>query len=94
MLLHPDSLSELQVLIYDLKVGGYLDMAQPMLSMPPTEVSPILLMFPLAGVEEWEEAGEGDGGKSLTTPLLHASSIDEAWDGIRQNFGKVLNGTL
>ena len=102
MLLQLDSLLELQALIYDLKVGEDLDMTQPMLPIPPTEVSPVLLTFPLAGVEgwegaleeEWEEVGDGDGGKSLTAPLLHASSIDAAWDGIKQNFGKVFDGIL
>ena len=95
MLLRPDSLSEAQALILDLKVGGgRLDMVQPLLSKPLMGLSPTLLTLPLveiwvevsaeewegALVEEWEGAGERDGGKSLTTPVLHASSIDEAWD--------------
>ena len=65
----------------------------PLLLMLPAEESPTHPTSHLVGVEEWAEAlveewegaGEEDGGKSLTAALLHASSIDEAWHGKNQS---------
>ncbi len=59
----------------------------PLLLILPPEESPTHPTSHLVGVEEWAEAleeewegaGEEDGGKSMAAAFFHASSIDEAW---------------